>query len=252
MKITKLLLWISYLGFAGCIIAFGFLGYFLLIKDFNPQEAEKGSLEGVVSKSTTGKFNLPMNLDVEYYFRVKDGEVLVDGYFLKIQKKFLEGSVLPDVEKNENDYPKAINGNLYSMPDSDSFLYISIPFSSFKSTLTIWKIYFIMAFSFLLMAIFLTIKFLQNCNKELFFIPENATYIRMISYLAIGYSLIDYGTQWLIFKGLNSKFEEFVPINLNSELEFNWKYLIFSFFLVITAQAFTEGTKLKEEQSLTI
>jgi hypothetical protein len=51
---------------------------------------------------------------------------------------------------------------------------------------------------------------------------------------------------------LNSKFEEFVPINLNSELEFNWKYLIFSLFLVIIAQAFTEGTKLKEEQALTI
>jgi hypothetical protein len=51
---------------------------------------------------------------------------------------------------------------------------------------------------------------------------------------------------------MNSKLEDSFGFSLNSDLEFNWKYLIFSLFLVIFAHAFTEGTKLKEEQSLTI
>jgi hypothetical protein len=51
---------------------------------------------------------------------------------------------------------------------------------------------------------------------------------------------------------MNSKIEDLFSVSLNSDLEFNWTYLIFSLFLVIIAQAFTEGTKLKEEQSLTI
>ncbi|MFN3999246.1 DUF2975 domain-containing protein [Algoriphagus sp.] len=252
MKITKILLWIAYISFGLSITAFTFFGIIFLKKDFNTQQVEKSNLKGVIDKSTTGKFELPMNLNVEYYFRVKNGEVLLDSYFLKIQKKFLTSTLLPQGEKKEIDYPKKLTGNIYSMPESDMYLYIPIPFSSIETTLTIWKVYFSLAFLFLLIAIFLAIKFLQNCNKSQFFIPANSTYIRVISYLAFVYCLISYGSQWLIFKTLNHNLEGFSPIDLNAAVKFNWNYLIFSLFLVLIAQAFSEGIKLKEEQSLTI
>ena len=199
MKITKLLLWIAYIGFVLSIVAFGFFGIFFLKNDFNTQQVEITNLEGVTARSTTGKFELPMNLNVEYYFRVKNSEVLIDSYFLKIQKKYLTSTLLPQAEKKENDYPKKLSGNLYSMPESDAYLYISIPFSTIKATLTVWKIYSFLSFSFFLICVFLSIKFLQNCNKDEFFIPANSTYIRVISYLVFSYSLISYGSQWLIF-----------------------------------------------------
>lgn len=252
MKITKLLLWISYIGFVLSIVAFGIFGIIFLKNDFNTQEVEKTNLKGVTSKSTTAKFELPMNLNIEYYFRVKNGELLADSYFLKIQKKFLTNTGLNKLAKKDADFPKLLTGNLYSMAESDSYLYLSIPYSSIKASLTIWKFYSTIAFLFLLIAIFLTIKFLQNCNKGQYFISQNTKYIRVISYLAIAYGLISYGTQWIIFKSLNHNLEEYSLIDVEAALEFNWNYLIVSLFLVLIAQAFTEGIKLKEEQALTI
>jgi hypothetical protein len=252
MKITKLLLWISYIGFALSIVVIGFLGIILLKQDFNAQKLEKDNLKGVISKSTTTKFNLPMNLNVEYYYSFQNGEVMVDSYFLKIQKKFLTNTKLAQAEKKDADFPKQLNGYIYAMPDSESNLYISIPYSSIKSTIAIWKLYFFLASSTLLFAIFMCIRFLQNCDKGLFFVPANTKYIRVISYLAIGFSLVSYTIQWVIFKGLNNNLYEMTSISLDSIIDFNWTFLIVSLFLVLIAQAFTEGTKLKEEQSLTI
>lgn len=252
MKTTTLLLWITYISLALSIIAFGIFGFTFLKNGFFSKEVEKGSIEGVVSKNSTGTLKLPMKMDVEYYLRIKDGKVLVDGYFFKIQKKFIPKAFLPKATIQETDYPKAMEGNIYSMPESDSYIYISTSYPSIEAVLSIVKYYFLLAFSLVLIAIILSIKFLQNCNKGKFFIPQNSTYLRVISYLAVGYSLIDYGAQWLIFREMNSKLEDSFSFSLNSDLHFNWKYLIFSLFLVIFAQAFTEGTKLKEEQSLTI
>lgn len=252
MKITKLLLWIAYIGFVLSIVVIGFLGIILLKQDFKAQNVEKDSLKGVVSKSTTAKFNLPMNLNVEYYFSILNGEVMVDSYFLKIQKKFLTNIELAKAEKKDSDFPKQLNGNIYAMPDSESNLYISISYSSIESTIAIWKFYFFLASATLLFAIFMTIKFLQNCDKGLFFVSANTKYIRVISYLAIGFSLVSYGIQWVIFKGLNNNLSEMATINLDSVIHFNWTFLIVSLFLVLLAQAFSEGTKLNEEQSLTI
>jgi hypothetical protein len=252
MKITKLLLWFSYISFAGSLCTILFLGNFFLEKDFNNQEGEKESLAGVVSKSTTSKFELPMNLNVEYYFRIKNGELLVDSYFLKIQKKLLTNVAQGQNVKNSEDYPLPLQENLYAMPDTETYLYIPIPFSSIKAAITIFKFYFLLVSISLLAAIFLIIRFLQNCNKGNFFIQSNITYIRMISYLAIGYSLMEYGIQWIIFQTLNNSFSELAPINIDSALDFNWTFLIASLFIALIAQAFTEGIKLKEEQSLTI
>lgn len=252
MKITKILLWIAFIGLALSMIAFGIFGVILFKTGFNAQEEDKGSLEGVGSKSRTVTFKLPMNMEAEYYLRIKDGIVLVDAYFLKIEKKYIPKDFLTQSDIPESDYPKVMQGNLYSMPESESYLFIKTPFSTIESALTIWKAYAMLAFSFLIIAIYLTIKFLRNCNKDLFFIAQNSSYLRTISYLAIGYSLMDYAAQWLIFQEINSKLEDSFGFSLNSNLEFNWNYLIFSLFLVMIAQAFTEGTKLKEEQSLTI
>ncbi|MCU0402719.1 MAG: DUF2975 domain-containing protein [Algoriphagus sp.] len=252
MKITKILLWITFIGLALSMIAFGIFGVILFNTGFNAQEAEKSSLEGVGSKSRTVTFKLPMNMEAEYYLRIKDGKVLVDAYFLKIEKKYIPKDFLTQSEISESDYPKVMKGNLYSMPESESYLFIQTPFSTIESALTIWKVYAMLAFSFLIIAVFFTIRFLQNCNKDLFFIAQNSSYLRAISYLAIGYSLMDYAAQWLIYREINSKLEDSFGFSLNSNLEFNWNYFIFSLFLVMIAQAFTEGTKLKEEQSLTI
>jgi hypothetical protein len=251
MKITKLLLWFSYISFVLSLGIIVFLALFFLKKDFNAQEGEKGSLIGVVSKSTTTKLQLPMNLNVEYYFRVKNGELLVDSYFLKIQKKFLTKVAQGQDAKKSEDYPMPLQENLYTMPDTDTYLYIPIPYSSIKAAIIIFKFYFFLASIFLLAAIFLTIRFLQNCEKGHFFIQSNITFIRVISYLGIGYSLMDYGIQWITFKILNNSFSEF-PLNINSALDFNWAYVIASLFLLLIIQAFSEGIKLKEEQSLTI
>lgn len=251
MNITKLLLWISYIGFVLSIIGVGFLGFVLMKQDFNAQEAEKESLQGVLSKSITQKFNLPLNLNIEYYFRLNDGEVLVESYFLKIQKKLLNNATQAQ-HADDSFFPKQVSGSIYAMPDSESYLYHSIPYSSIKETITNWKVYVFLACGILLTAIFLTIRFLQNCDKGHFFVAENSTYIRMISYLAVGYSLINYGAQWVIFQGLNKNFEGLGPINLDLAIEFNWTFLLISLFMVLIAQAFTEGIKLKEEQSLTI
>lgn len=251
MKTTKLLLWISYISFVLFIIGVGFLGFFLMKQDFNNQEIEKESLQGVLSKSTTQKFNLPLNLNIEYYFRLEAGKVLVDSYFLKIQKKSLNNESQIQ-HADDSFFPKQISGPIYSMPDSESYLYLSIPYSSIKATITIWKLYILLVSCILLIAIFMVIRFLQNCDKGKFFVPENSTYIRVISYLAVGFSIINYSVQWVIFIGLNKNFGELTPINMDSVLEFNWTFLLISFFLVLIAQAFTEGTKLKEEQFLTI
>ncbi|MDP2039722.1 MAG: DUF2975 domain-containing protein [Algoriphagus sp.] len=251
MKVTKVLLWITYISFGIIIIAFGIVGSIFLPEGFNAQEREKGNLEGVVSKSTTSKFELPMNLNVEYYFRIKEGELLVDSYFLKIQKKFLRNSRQALAVEKDIDYPVLLQENLFSMPDSESYLYIPISYSSIQAAVMIWKFYFALAAIALLSVFFITIRFLQNCDKGLFFIKANVSYIRIIAYLAIGFSLIDYATQWLVFKRLNNSFSEF-PININSALDFNWAYVIASLFLLLIIQAFSEGIKLKEEQSLTI
>ncbi|WP_157963293.1 DUF2975 domain-containing protein [Algoriphagus litoralis] len=251
MKTTKILLWITYLSFGLTIIALGILGAFFSRTGFPSQEDESQNLEGVVSKSTTSKFELPMNLNVEYYFRIKEGELLVDSYFLKIQKKFLTDSELVGVSERDEDYPVLVAGNLYKIPDADSYWYFSIPYSSIKAALTIGKIYIFLAVLTIVLAFFITIRFLQNCDKGMFFVKANVTYIRIIAYLAIGFSLIDYAAQWLVFKRLNNSFSEF-PINIDSALDFNWTYLIASLFLLLIIQAFSEGIKLKEEQSLTI
>ncbi|GAB2496279.1 DUF2975 domain-containing protein [Algoriphagus taiwanensis] len=252
MKITRILLWITYISLGLSAIAFGLFGIILIKTDFQAQKIENGDLAGVTSKSTTGKFKLPMNLEAEYYLRVKDGQVLVDGYFLKIQKKYIPDSFLANVEIPETDYPVPIQGDFYSMPESDSYLYIKTDFSSIESALHIWKFYFILSFGLLVGAIVLVILFLKNCDNGNFFIAQNAALLRVISYLAIGYSLMEYGFQWLVFNEMNSQLEESFSFSLNSNLDFNWNYLIISIFLVLIAQAFTEGTKLKEEQSLTI
>ncbi|MDO9553735.1 DUF2975 domain-containing protein [Rhodonellum sp.] len=251
MKTTKVLLWIAYISFVSSIIALSILGAVFFQTEFDAQEAEKGSLEGVVSKSTTNKFELPMNLNVEYYFRIKNGVLLVDSYFLKLQKKFLTNSAEAQVAEKDVDYPVLLQENFYTMPDSESYLYIPISYSSIQAAITFGKFYFFLAAAILLIAIFITIRFLRNCDKGHFFVHANITYIRIISYIAIGYSLIDYGAQWHIFKKLNNSFSEF-PINIDSALDFNWTYVIASLFLLLITQAFSEGIKLKEEQSLTI
>lgn len=252
MKTTRILLWISYIGFVLSVIIIGFLGIMLLRDDFNSQEIEKGSLEGVVSKSTTAKLKLPMNLNLEYYFRIDNGEILIDSYFLKIQKKFLTNSLPQLASTKDNDFPRQLEGNLYSMPDSDSYQYISIPYGNIKASITIVKLYSFLISTILLLSIFFAIRFLQNCDKGHFFIPSNTTYLRMISYLAIAYTLVSYGIQWIIFKTLNNNLNDLASIDVNSGLEFNWTFLIASLFLLLITQAFAEGIKLKEEQSLTI
>lgn len=251
MKTTKILLWIAYISFLSTIIAFGIAGAVFFRRGLNAQEREKGSLEGVVSKGTTSKFELPMNLKVEYYYRIKNGELLVDSYFLKIQKKLLTNSEKVQVAEKDVDYPVLVKGNLYKIPDSESYLYIPIPYSSIKAAITIVKFNIFLAAITIVLAFFITIRFLQNCDKGLFFINDNVSYVRIIAYLAIGFSLIDYVTQWLIFKRLNNSLSEF-PINIDSALDFKWTYLIASLFLLLIIQAFSEGIKLKEEQSLTI
>ncbi len=251
MKTTKILLWIAYVSFVFTIVAFGIAGAVFFRGGFNAHEGEKGSLEGVISKGITRKFELPMNLKVEYYYRIKNGELLVDSNFLKIQKKFLTNSEQVHVAEKDIDYPVLIKGNIYKMPDSESYLYIPIPYSSIKAAITIGKFYIFLAAITIVLAFFITIRFLQNCDKGLFFIKANVSYIRIIAYLAIGFSLIDFVTQWLVFKRLNNSLSEF-PININSALDFNWTYVIASLFLLLIIQAFSEGIKLKEEQSLTI
>lgn len=252
MKITTILIYLTYIGLIITLATVAFLGVIVMRKDFNTQEIEKNRFEGVENRSTTATFKLPMNLEVKYYFRIKEGEKLIDSYFIKIQKKFIPKAFLSTNEVPETDFPNPINGNLYSMPDSENYLYLQIPFSSIERALTIWKVYFVLMFSFLIAGIFITLKFLKNCNKGLYFIPQNSAFLRVISYLAIGFSIFDYVFQWLVYQEMNSKLEESFSLSLNSGLEFNWKYLIFSLFLVIIAQAFTEGSKLKEEQALTI
>jgi hypothetical protein len=252
MKLTKILLWITYIGFVLSLIAFGAIGVFFLNKDFHIQEAEKSNLEGVTNKSVTSTFSLPLNLDVEYYLRIREGELLVNGYFLKIQKKLLTDSELHENLKKEADFPKKLEGDLYSMPESDTYVYVSIPFASIETSVIIMKCFFTLVFCFLCIAIFLMIKFLQNCTERKYFISENSVYLRSISYLALGYSLISYVSQWLISRSLSHSLQEFSPVDLKSTLEFDWNYLMVSLFLVLIAQVFSEGVKMKEEQDLTI
>lgn len=252
LKITRILLWFSYISFVVSLGVTLFLGVFFLKKDFNVQEGEKGSLEGVVSKSTTTKFELPMNLNVEYYYRIKNGEILVDSYFLKIQKKFLSKVAKNQDVDQSKDFPVSTQESFFTMPDTDTYLYLPIPYSSIESAIKILKFYFILAAISVLAALYLTIRFLQNCNKGFFFIKSNITFIRVISYIAIGYSLLEYIIQWIIYKILNNNFSELAPINIDSALDFNWTYVIASLFLLLIIQAFSEGIKLKEEQSLTI
>lgn len=252
MKITRLLIYTAYFGLAICLVAVGFFVFLVSKKEFTNRDSEKNRLQEVNTRSTTAKFELPMDLSAEYYFRKKDGKILVDSYFLKIQKKFLPKSFLSQSAIPDADYPLAIEGNFYSMPDSDSYLYIQTPLSKLELALTIWKFYFILSLILLGVAIILTIKFLRNCDRGIFFVFQNALFLRAISYLAVGYSLMDYVIQWLVVQEMNSQLENSFSLSLNSNLDFNWSYLIFSLFLVIIAQAFTEGTKLKEEQSLTI
>ncbi|GMQ25050.1 hypothetical protein Aoki45_17320 [Algoriphagus sp. oki45] len=252
MKITRILLWITYISLGLSVVAFGLFGIILIKTDFQAKKIENGDLAGVTSKSTTGKFKLPMNLEAEYYLRIKDGQVLVDGYFLKIQKKYIPDSFLANIEIPGTDYPVPIQGKFYSMPASDSYLYLQTEFSTIEKALSLWKSFFLLSYILLIVGVVLVILFLRNCDNENFFISQNAAYLRGISYLALGYCLMEYGFQWLIFNEMSSQVVRNFSFSLNSSLEFNWKYLIFSLFLVIVGQAFTEGTKLKEEQSLTI
>jgi hypothetical protein len=193
-----------------------------------------------------------MKLNVEYYLRVEEGKILVDSYFLKIQKKFIPNFVQGENLEKSRDFPVPMQGGFYTMPDSDIYLYKPIPYAAIKVAISILKIYFFLASISFLAAIFLTIRFLQNCNNGHFFIKSNITYIRMISYLAVGYSLIDYGMQWILYQKLNNTLFKMTSIYLDSATDFNWTFLIASLFLVLIAQAFTQGIKLKQENELTI
>lgn len=250
MKITKILIWITYISLAVSIVVFGIFGFMVSKNGFNIQNVEKGSLEGVVSKSTTRTIKLPMNLDVEYYLRIRESKVLVDSYFFKIQRKSISDNKMPQDKIVKSDYPEPLNENFYSMPETESYLFLPTTYSSIEEALTIWKFYSIFSLSFLSIAIFFFLKFLKNCDMGMFFISQNSTYLKLISYLAIGFSLLDYASQWLITREIKSNLKE--TIYLQIDTEFDWKYLIISLFLVMIAQAFSEGTKLKEEQSLTI
>jgi hypothetical protein len=252
MKITKLLIYITYISLAFSLMSIAYVGIVVISKDFNTQQAIKNRHQETNNRSATTSFKLPMNLEAKYYLRIKDGETLVDSYFFKIQKKFIPEAILPKADIPRTDYPTPIEGQFYTMPESESYLYIQTPFSTIERSLTIMKIYFILIVCFFVAGILFILKFLKNCNKGLYFIPQNSTYLRIISYLAVSFSLFEYLFQWLIFKDLNAQLVESFSFSLNSGLEFNWKYLIFSVVIVIIAQAFTEGTKIKEEQSLTI
>lgn len=251
MKSTKLLIYIAYIGLAVSLTTIAYLGFVVIRKDFNLQGIEKNGPKGK-NRSATATFKLPMNLEAKYYLRVKEGEILVDSYFFKIQKKYIPEAFFSKADIPDTDYPTPLGGQFYSMPESETYLFLKTTFSTIERSLIILKIYFILIVSFLVAGIFFTIKFLKNCNKGHYFIPKNSTYLRIISYLAVSFSLLDYIFQWLIVQEMNSQLEDSFSFSLNSGLEFNWKYLIFSIFIVIIAQAFTEGTKLKEEQSLTI
>lgn len=252
MKVTRVLIYIAYFGLIISLIAVGIFGFIVSKNDLNNRESEKNRFPEVSTRSTTAKYEMPMDLSAEYYFRKKDGKVLIDSYFLKIQKKYLPDSYRSQSGIPETDYPLSIEGNFYSMPEINSYLYIQTPFSTLEHALTIWKFYLVLSFALLGVAILLTIRFLKNCDRGNFFDSQNAGYLRAISYVALGYTLMDYGIQWLVVQEMNSQLESSFAMSLNSNLEFNWSYLIFSLFLVFIAQAFTEGTKLKEEQSLTI
>lgn len=252
MKVTKLLIYTSYIGLVITLFTIAFFGFVVIAKDFNTQEIEKNRFKEIKNRSTTAEFKLPMDMATVYYLRIKDGKTLVDNYFFKIKKKNIPASFLDQASSKETDYPVPIQGSLYSMPESDGYLYLKTDFSRIEAVLNIWKVYFILSFGLLLGAIVLIILLLKNCDSGNFFIDQNAAFLRVISYLALGYSMFDYAFQWLVFNKMNSQLEDSYNFSLNSNLEFNWKYLIFSLFLVIIAQAFSEGIKLKEEQSLTI
>lgn len=252
MKITKLLLWVAYFSFVLSFILIIFSGIILIKKNFNNQEINSESLSGVISKSTTFKLELPLNLNIEYYFHLNNNEISVNSYFLKIQQKYIKTARAENAAVEATTYPKLKMDNIYEMPDSEAYVYISIPYSSVKSVVNIWLIYFLLTSATLLLTILLIIKFLRNCDKGNFFIPSNAKYIRVISYLVIGYSLFRYAIQWVIFNSLNNNLNELVSIKVNSVLDFNLTYLLAALLMVIIAQAFKEGVKLKEEQNLTI
>jgi hypothetical protein len=252
MKTTKLLIYITFTGLFITLIAIVFFGVVVLKKDFKTQEIEKTRFEEIKNRSTTAEFKLPMDLAATYFLRIKDGKVLIDSYFLKIKEKSIPDAFLSKSDLSETDYPNPTKGNLYSMPQSDGYLYIKTDFPTLETALNIWKSYFILSFVLLFGAIVLVILFLRNCDSGNFFNTQNSIYLRIISYLALGYCLMDYAFQWLILQEMNSQLEDLFNFSLNSNLDFNWRYLIFSFFLILIAQAFTEGAKLKEEQSLTI
>ncbi len=112
----------------------------------------------------------------------------------------------------------------------------------------------LLQFAFLLLSIRLTIKILKTVKNKSFLLIENAVRLRWIALLGIAMVFIDKLISIINSSYLSNKLE-FPGIkftNMNIYTFFNIESVINSLFLLVIAEVFRIGAKLKEEHDLTI
>jgi hypothetical protein len=122
------------------------------------------------------------------------------------------------------------------------------------SFLTFYSFIAIVLSTLILLLIRLTLKILKTVRKQLFFIVENAIRLRWIALLTIAVFLTDRISAVITSSYLSNQIEfpgiEFTGFNLYTITGFE---IIFNaLFLLVIAEIFRIGAKLKEEHDLTI
>lgn len=247
--LSKILLIGTYIMMVVIVIVSLFVGRFMYGNlSLSDIDGERDNLEGVINKSYTFYYNLPSKEQISYFFRYQDGQVLVNQFFVKVKLSQYESAII----KDEN-YPQKIEDKSYfKMPIGESDIYIPVDNELVKKHVKIYLIYFTGSISYVLFVLFLLSRFLKNCTNGHYFEQSNAKILRLIAYSGIAAVIIHYLYQYFSVVKLIGDFESSYGLSLERTFNFNYTYIIISLILLVIAEAFKEGVKLKDENSLTI
>jgi hypothetical protein len=246
MKASRFLMFLTYIAI-GIIAAVSVLAIWLTGKQLNNpiEKLDQSSFQGVKERTITRQLKLPGAEELHYYSVFQEGEFVINDYFIKIPKNRL-------INKSQNSYPIPTNEGYYIAPDDQAYVFIPIDIAIFKSYLIITMIFMLIFLVATLFALVQLALFARSVSKSEIFTKKNISHLIKISYTAI--FLMVWHTLWINYSSnhLSLQLNESMHVSQNISLVFRYEYLLIILFIFTIVQAFKEGVRLKEDNSLTI
>ncbi|MFT7149447.1 MAG: hypothetical protein ACI82Q_001306 [Nonlabens sp.] len=251
MNISKILLWVANVLIVGITILL--ISLIVIQQFFLPsfKTDDPSKFDGVVSMSWIRSSNTSF-YDLEYLLIYRDGETIVDNHLIS-----------PNHFKRKIDYSKASKADFLKVQTSEGVVFtpglserVYLPLDDdqvsfyFRMTTAIY----IVTWIFFFFQLVWIRRLIKNFTQGNFFQNINVRLLMKFSYIYIALPVVI-----ALFKGfLNLRLipEELILPNghefVVDNAGFQFQYLFVGLMIMLIAQAFRQGTKLQEEQALTV